>query len=207
MRQPFNVHVFLYRMNQSGIWEYAMFQRADDPKVWQGIAGGVEDEETFEQAAIRETFEEAGVELVAPLHRLDTISFLPSDIFPMHVEWGNDVVVCPMVHFAVSYEGDITLSEEHLDVKWRNVFCFSLMNIFLLILFATLMVFEKRLLYTTLLPNQYIVSPVIAHSRLYLVYSEFYIFFQTLLSNVLLLRYIDFLFYLYYIDYKNIVLT
>ena len=120
MRQPFNVHIFLYHMNQQGIWEYAMFQRADNPQIWQGIAGGLEDDETFEEAAIREVSEEAGIELTAPLYKLDTISFLPSHVFPEHFIWDSDVVVCPMVHFAVAYDGDITLSEEHLDVQWRT---------------------------------------------------------------------------------------
>jgi dihydroneopterin triphosphate diphosphatase len=118
MRQPYNIHVFLYHVNQFGIWEYAMFQRADDPKIWQGISGGVEDEESFEQAAAREVLEEAGIVLSAPLYRLDTISFLPADVFTVHDTWGVDTVVCPMVHFAVSYGGDITLSDEHLAVKW-----------------------------------------------------------------------------------------
>ena len=118
MRQPFNIHVFLYHMNEHGIWEYAMFQRADNPQIWQGIAGGVEDEESIEQAVIREVKEEAGVVLTVPLYKLDTISFLPSHIFPEHFEWGSDVVVCPMVHFAAAHDGAITLSDEHLHAQW-----------------------------------------------------------------------------------------
>ena len=118
MRQAFNVHVFLYRLNDDDIWEYAMFERADNPQVWQGIAGGVEDEETSEEAARREVLEKAGIKLTTPLYKLDTISFLPSNIFPQQFDWGDDVIVCPMVHFAAAYDGDITLSEEHLNLQW-----------------------------------------------------------------------------------------
>lgn len=117
MRQPVNIHVYLYRKNVGGQFEYAVFQRADDPKCWQGVSGGVEEGETIEQAALRECFEEAG----APnslLYRLDTVSYLPADIFPMHKAWGKDVLVCPMHFFAMAYDGKIILSKEHLDVRW-----------------------------------------------------------------------------------------
>ncbi|MDD2472715.1 MULTISPECIES: NUDIX pyrophosphatase [unclassified Methanoculleus] len=118
MRQPLNIHVYLYRKNHNDVFEYAVFQRADDPKCWQGISGGVEEGETIEQAALRESFEEAGVAIDTPLYRLDTVSFLPSDIFSVHNKWGKDVVVCPMHFFAIPFQGEIVLSNEHLDVKW-----------------------------------------------------------------------------------------
>lgn len=110
MRQPLNIHVYLYRENLNGEFEYAIFQRADDPKCWQGISGGVEDDETIEQAALRESFEEAGVTSNALLYRLDTVSYLPAAIFSTHAEWGKDVVVCPMYFFAIPFEGEIILS-------------------------------------------------------------------------------------------------
>jgi len=118
MRQPVNIHVWLYRKNRDGAYEYAVFQRADDPKCWQGISGGVEEGETAEWAAIREAFEEAGIAAGAPLYRLDSVSFLPADIFAAHREWGKNVVVCPMVFYAMPYQGEIVLSAEHTDVKW-----------------------------------------------------------------------------------------
>lgn len=118
MRQPVNIHVYLYRKNRQSAYEYAIFQRADNPKYWQGVAGGVEAGETIEQAALRECREEAGIAAADALYRLDTISFLPADIFPMHRQWGRDVVVCPMYCFAMPFQGEIVLSDEHQDVKW-----------------------------------------------------------------------------------------
>ena len=116
-RQPINVHVYLFRKNNSE-FEYAIFHRADDEKCWQGVSGGVEDGETPEQAALRETHEEAGTPLSMPLYRLDTMCFIPSVLFWEHVNWGNDVVVCPMYFFAVNFDGEIILSREHTEVKW-----------------------------------------------------------------------------------------
>jgi len=116
-RKPENVHVYLYRENGRD-YEYSIFQRADNLEWWQGVCGGVEDGETIEQAALREAFEEAGVPLNSPLYRLDTISYLPSNIFRDHVLWGDDVVVCPMFFFAIPFNGDIVLSNEHTEVRW-----------------------------------------------------------------------------------------
>ncbi len=120
MRQPINIHVYLYRKNRDGRYEYAVFQRADDPKCWQGVSGGVEDGETVEQAAHRESFEEAGITVRAPLYRLDTVSYLPADLFEAHTVWGRNVVVCPMFFFAMPYDGAIVLSDEHLAMEWRE---------------------------------------------------------------------------------------
>ena len=118
MRKPLNIHVYLYRKNYNNEFEYAVFQRADDPKCWQGISGGVEEGETIQQAASRESLEEAGVPIGTPLFPLDTVSYLPSDIFSAHHDWGKDIVVCPMYFFAMPFEGCINLSNEHLDAKW-----------------------------------------------------------------------------------------
>jgi len=120
MRQPQNVHVYLYRKNGGDQFEYAIFQRADDAKCWQGISGGVEEGETIEQAAAREAFEEGGVPANTPLYRLDTVSYLPADTFAAHRQWGKDVVVCPMLFFAMPFTGDIRLSGEHLNVMWHT---------------------------------------------------------------------------------------
>ena len=117
-RRPEIVHVYLLRKNGDNIYEYAIFQRADNPEWWQGVAGGVEDGETFMQAALREAFEEAGTPLNSTIYPLDTVSSLRSDIFSCRELWGDDVVVCPLFFFAIPFEGDIVLSDEHTEVRW-----------------------------------------------------------------------------------------
>jgi dATP pyrophosphohydrolase len=115
-QKPENVHVFLYRENNG--FEYAVFQRKDNLEWWQGISGGVEKGETPEQAALRESFEEAGTPIDMPLYRLDTVSYLPSNIFSDHLLWDKEIVMVPMFHYAIPFDGEIVLSHEHTTVEW-----------------------------------------------------------------------------------------
>lgn len=118
-RQPKQVHIFLFRQ-KGNAYEYAIFQRADMPFCWQGVCGGLEDNETIEEGARRETLEEAGITEKVPLYLLESISFLPDTIFSDTARkvWGRSVVVVPMYFFAMPFDGGIVLSEEHTDVKW-----------------------------------------------------------------------------------------
>lgn len=115
---PYHVHIFLYR-KRSDIYEYALFQRSDLPDIWQGIAGGGEEGESILQSAQRECAEEGGIINPNPLYYLDNVSCMKSTVFPTWVEvWGRDVLVLPMYFFAMPYDNDIILSEEHLDFMW-----------------------------------------------------------------------------------------
>ena len=118
-RQPEQVHVFLYRSTEQG-YEYAIFQRADAAFCWQGVCGGVEDEETTAQSARRELLEEAGIAETLPLYPLQSVSYLPLDVVsPDETEsWGQDVVIVPMYFFAMPFEGQIVLSDEHVEIRW-----------------------------------------------------------------------------------------
>lgn len=112
------MHIYLYHKNHKNEYEFAVFQRADDPHYWQGISGGVEEGETVVEAALRESFEEAGVFINSDIYPLDTISYVPADVFSVYKQWGKNVVVCPMYFFVIPFEGVIQLSDEHLQVKW-----------------------------------------------------------------------------------------
>ena len=92
------------------------------PFCWQGICGGLEDNETIEEGARREIFEEAGIGQHLPLYFLENISYLPDNIFSdgARLNWGENIVVVPMYFFAMPYNGQIKLSEEHIDVKWLS---------------------------------------------------------------------------------------
>lgn len=118
-RQPRQVHIYLYR-ERGGAYEYAIFQRKDMPECFQGVCGGGEGDETLEQAARREVFEEAGVTGNVPLYRLESISNLPDTLFSARARkaWGPAVCVVLMYFFAMPFDGEIVLSDEHLQVEW-----------------------------------------------------------------------------------------
>ena len=119
-RLPQQIHVYLYRKNPNGVYEYAIFQRSDNELWWQGISGGVEEGESIEAGARREVFEEAGISDNLLMYKLETRSYLPAYIFSSQAQdiWGKDVLVIPMYFFAMPYDGEIKISEEHKQFKW-----------------------------------------------------------------------------------------
>ena len=77
-RAPFQVLVLPYRIAADGTIRYALLKR--EPTTggyWQPVAGGGEDNETPEQAARRETFEEAGIPVDSEFIQLDSCSMIP----------------------------------------------------------------------------------------------------------------------------------
>lgn len=120
-RQARQVHIYLYRKT-NGVFEYAIFQRSDMPVCRQGVCGGLEGDETLEQGVLRELWEEAGIKNVDRLHLLETISYVPAGQFSQkHRDlWGNAVIVIPMYCYAIPYDGEIVLSDEHISVKWMT---------------------------------------------------------------------------------------
>lgn len=117
MRKPKQVLVFLYRKNEDENYEYCIFYR-DKLKFWQGISGGVEDNESLIETVKREVFEETGI-IVDDIYQLSSISSLPVVDVMGEFFWGNDVYVVPEYSFGVSLENyDIHLSSEHKEYKW-----------------------------------------------------------------------------------------
>lgn len=116
-RAPFQVLVFLRRVINDEI-EYLLLRRADSG-VWQGIAGGGEDDEESEDAAIRETLEETGVALSA-LVNLESVSMIPTLDVTDVLLWGDDVTELPEHAFCATVPADvrIILSAEHTESRW-----------------------------------------------------------------------------------------
>ena len=117
MRKPRQVLVFLYRRNQNNLYEYCIFYR-NRLKFWQGLSGGVEDDESLIETVKREVYEETGVR-VNDIYQLSSVSSIPVVDVKGDFFWGNDVYVVPEYSFGVPLENyDIHLSSEHQEYKW-----------------------------------------------------------------------------------------
>jgi len=120
-RAPFNVLVFPYTRNDSGI-EYAIFRRSDSIEdFWQAISGGGEDDETPFEAAVREAWEEGRISSDHTFTKLDSRASLPVENLERRKMWGEDVFVIPEYCFAVEVRPSvIQISEEHTEFRWLN---------------------------------------------------------------------------------------
>ena len=117
MRKPRQVLVFLYRRNQNNLYEYCIFYR-DKLKFWQGLSGGVEDDESLYETVEREVYEETGIK-VNDIYQLSSISSIPVVDVMGEFFWGKDIYVVPEYSFGVPLENyDIHLSSEHREYKW-----------------------------------------------------------------------------------------
>lgn len=116
MRQPINVLVIPYFIIDNDI-KYAIFKRSDGD-ITQWISGGVEGDEEVYEAALRECYEEAGIES-NQLMKLDSVASVPGHFFPEYKSWGNDVFVVNEISFAIEVEKiNLSLSDEHQHVQW-----------------------------------------------------------------------------------------
>lgn len=116
-RAQFQVAVFPFRQHDRG-WEYALFKRSTG-SYWQSIAGGGEDRETPEEAAIREAFEEAHIPPECPYFVLQTMAMVPAAHFKARSSWPDDVLVIPVHYFAVDVANhEIVISHEHSEFQW-----------------------------------------------------------------------------------------
>jgi dATP pyrophosphohydrolase len=119
-RQPLQVLVFPYRFTRNADLLYALFRRSD-LGVWQALAGGGEGEETPEQAARREAFEEAGISQSLPVLHLNTVGSVSVEHFRDRAGWDPDVREIPEYGFAVAVTSDqIKLSDEHFEYAWLD---------------------------------------------------------------------------------------
>jgi dATP pyrophosphohydrolase len=112
-RAPFQVLVLPYRRRADGVFEYALFRRAD-LGVWQGVAGGGEDLESPEAAAVREAFEEAGIAHGRPFLPLASVAAIPVEHFSGRAGWDPALQTIPEYGFGVDVAGEtIHASREH----------------------------------------------------------------------------------------------
>jgi dATP pyrophosphohydrolase len=114
-RAPFQILILPYRRTGER-FEYAVFRRSDNG-IWQGIAGGGEDDETPGQTARRELLEEAGIEAEIELIALDSTAMIDAKAIGAY-DFG-DITTVPEHAFAVNVSGyDISISHEHSEYRW-----------------------------------------------------------------------------------------
>jgi dATP pyrophosphohydrolase len=119
-RAPFQVLVLPYRRSGARI-EYAVFRRAD-LGVWQGIAGGGENDETPDEAARREAFEEAGISSSSTVQRLASMSAIAVEHFSDRESWDPSLETIPEYSYAVDADRQpLHLSVAHTDVHWVDL--------------------------------------------------------------------------------------
>jgi dihydroneopterin triphosphate diphosphatase len=115
-RAPLQILVLPYRRRTRGV-EVAVFRRADNG-IWQGIAGGGEDDEAPEQAARRELREEAGID--GDLIRLTSRAMIDARSIGDY-DWGG-IRAVPEYAFAVDVGGrDIAIGHEHSEYRWVDI--------------------------------------------------------------------------------------
>lgn len=119
-REPFQVLVFL-RKHVEGHYRFLLLKRTD-MHVWQGVAGGVEDGETPKEAAVRETFEETGVQ-VNNIRQLSNVAMLSVLDVVGNYLWREAIAEIPEYAFVADIGSDeaINLSCEHEDSRWCDL--------------------------------------------------------------------------------------
>lgn len=116
-RLPINVLIIPFYIKDS-IIKYALFKRVD-MECWQGIAGGVEENETPLQAAKRECWEEAQIDRNSNFIQLDSMTTIPAVYFDQWKLWDEETYVVKEISFGVEVATvDFELSAEHNEYGW-----------------------------------------------------------------------------------------
>jgi dATP pyrophosphohydrolase len=116
-RAPFQVLILPFRRGTDGALEYAIFRRAD-MDVWQGLAGGGEDDETPLQAAVRELREEAGI-TAGVMIQLSAVGSVAVEHFSERASWDSAQRTIPEYAFGLDATNfELSLSSEHCECVW-----------------------------------------------------------------------------------------
>jgi len=116
MRKPAQVLIFQF-YKEKNKYLYAVFKRRD-LKFWQGISGGLENDETPLKAAKRETFEETKIKPKSKFIRLDSKTSIPIENVGKH-KWKKNIYVATEFSFGVEVKTkEIKLSKEHTEMAW-----------------------------------------------------------------------------------------
>ena len=118
MRQPHQILAFPYKKGKDE-YLYGIFCRAGNKERWQGIAGGVEEGETYLEACKREANEEANISYNAPVIELKSTSTIPVPNITKEFIWGEDIYLIEEHCFGIDASNEeIKLSKEHTKMEW-----------------------------------------------------------------------------------------
>ena len=121
MRQPHQILVFPYKKDKDGNYLYGIFCRIGKTEIWQGIAGGVEEGETYLEACKREANEEAGISYAAKVIELKSISTMPVVNVTKEFIWGEETYLIYEHCFGIdATKENIVLSHEHTKMEWLS---------------------------------------------------------------------------------------
>lgn len=98
---------FLVRKNDAGIWEIILIYKkwAEDNQGWVPPKGHVEEDETLEEAAVRETFEETGYKNMKIIEPLETLN--------LEYPWDDGFIHKKSIHYFLAVLED----EQREDLK------------------------------------------------------------------------------------------
>ena len=118
MRKPIQVLIIPYIKNADESVNYVIFKR-EDMNVWQGIAGGFEEEDgDVLTAAKREAYEEANIPKDANFIQLDASCSIPVNFIYGNYFWGEDIYQATEYSFAVDVTNiNISISDEHKEYR------------------------------------------------------------------------------------------
>lgn len=118
MRQPVNIFVCPFYIENDGRIKYALFKKREG-EYWEGISGGVEGDETILEAAQRECYEEAGINDNCELMPLDSVASIPANEYDCYLSWGHNVYVVKQFSFSVRLKSkNLIISDEHTNFDW-----------------------------------------------------------------------------------------
>lgn len=117
-RQPRNVLVYVFR-RIDGVVQFLLLRRSDDG-VWQAVCGGVEGNESLDDAAERELREELGLLTHLRLRHLDTVGGAPRTAFGADSYWPEHIFIVEKHFFGAELDPgvELSLSAEHAELEW-----------------------------------------------------------------------------------------
>lgn len=120
-KNPHSVLIVIYAENSGRV---LMLQRQDDPEFWQSVTGTIEIGERPFQTALREVWEETGVDIIAQnLSLYDCQKAVVFEIFPQfRYKYAPDVTQNTEHWFLLGLPTEIQPQlTEHLAYQWLSV--------------------------------------------------------------------------------------